>query len=201
MIRIVNLCHGAAEVPYRCRSTSCASCEWAITTPTFCPATTVVYTIQVEPQVATTFLYNVNFAASDCPREQPPRSIRTPGGRRKITNIQDDGENRTTALSTPPASPFNRVPLALGLLLPLIGVRSVRRQCGNFPFSWVWRCCSAEPDGGRRADGCSGAGFSRSEKFHTITVTATEGTLQALNHGASCNLLNGVPPRGAGEVV
>ncbi len=31
------------------------------------PGTTVVYTIQVEPQVATTFLYNVNFAASGLP--------------------------------------------------------------------------------------------------------------------------------------
>ena len=38
---------------------------------TILPGTTVVYTLQVQPQVATAFLYNVSFSASGLPAGEP----------------------------------------------------------------------------------------------------------------------------------
>ena len=45
---------------------------------TILPGTTVVYTIQVQPQVATTFLYNVSFSASGLPAGRPRPSLLRP---------------------------------------------------------------------------------------------------------------------------
>jgi hypothetical protein len=145
------------------------------------PGTTVVYTIQVEPQVATTFLYNVNFAASGLPAGATAAFDPAPlaaGG--KITNIKMTVTTANTALSTPPASPFNRVPLALGLLLPLFGVRSVRRRLRKIPpFLGVALLAVMSLTAVAGLSGCSGAGLFAARKVpYTITVTATEGTLQ-----------------------
>ncbi len=145
------------------------------------PGTTVVYTIQVEPQVATTFLYNVNFVASGLPAGATatfnPPTLQAGG---KITNITMTVMTAKTALSTPPASPFNRVPLALGLLLPLIGVRSVRRRLRKLPpFLGVALLAVLSLTAVAGMSGCSGAGLFAERKVpYTITVTATEGTLQ-----------------------
>jgi len=145
------------------------------------PGTTVVYTIQVEPQVATTFLYNVNFAASGLPAGATATFDPAPvaaGG--QITNIKMTVTTANTALSTPPASPFNRVPLALGLLLPLFGIRSVRTRLRKIPpFLGVALLAALSLTAVAGLSGCSGAGLFAERKVpYTITVTATEGTLQ-----------------------
>jgi hypothetical protein len=145
------------------------------------PGTTVVYTIQVEPQVATTFLYNVSFTASGLPAGATATFDPAPlaaGG--KITNIKMMVKTATTALSTPPASPFSRAPLALGLLLPLIGIRSVRRRLRKLPpFLGVALLAVLSLTAVAGLSGCSGAGLFAERKVpYTITVTATEGTLQ-----------------------
>jgi hypothetical protein len=145
------------------------------------PGTTVVYTIQVEPQVATTFLYNVNFAASGLPAGANATFDPAPvpaGG--KIQNIKMTVTTANTALNTPPASPFNRVPLALGLLLPLLGVRTVRRRLRMIPpFLGVALLAVLSLTAVAGLSGCSGAGLFAERKVpYTITVTATEGTLQ-----------------------
>jgi Bacterial Ig-like domain (group 3)/FG-GAP-like repeat len=145
------------------------------------PGTTVVYTIQVEPQVATTFLYNVNFAASGLPAGATATFDPAPvaaGG--KIQNIKMTVTTANTALSTPPASPFNRVPLALGLLLPLFGIRSVRTRLRKIPpFLGVALLAVLSLTAVAGLSGCSGAGLFAARKVpYTITVTATEGTLQ-----------------------
>ena len=64
-----------------------------------------------------------------------------------MTNITMTVKTATTALNEPPPSPFERLPLALGLLLPLFGTQAVRGGCGRFPRPWEWRClqCSAWP--------------------------------------------------------
>jgi hypothetical protein len=145
------------------------------------PGTTVVYTIQVEPQVATTFLYDVNFAASGLPAGAIATFDPAPlpaGG--KIQNIKMTVTTANTALSTPPASPFNRVPLALGLLLPLFGIRSVRKRLRKIPpFLGVALLAALSLTAVAGLSGCSGAGLFAARKVpYTITVTATEGTLQ-----------------------
>jgi hypothetical protein len=145
------------------------------------PGTTVVYTIQVEPQVATTFLYNVSFAASGLPAGATATFDPAPlaaGG--TITNIKMTVTTASTALSKPPASPFNRVPLALGVLLPLFGVRSVRRRLRKIPpFLGVALLATMSLAAVAGLSGCSGAGLFAERKVpYTITVTATEGTLQ-----------------------
>jgi hypothetical protein len=85
-----------------------------------------------------------------------------------------------TALSTPPTSPFKRAPLALGLLLPLIGVRSVRRRLRKLPpILGVALLAALSLTAVAGLSGCSGAGLFAERKVpYTITVTATEGTLQ-----------------------
>jgi hypothetical protein len=145
------------------------------------PGTTVVYTFQVEPQVATTFLYNVTFAASGLPAGATATFDPAPlAAGEKITNIKMTVTTANTALSTPPASPFNRAPLALGLLLPLIGVRSVRRRLRKIPpFLGVALLAVLSLTAVAGLSGCSGAGLFAARKVpYTITVTATEGTLQ-----------------------
>ena len=85
-----------------------------------------------------------------------------------------------TALNTPPASPFQRLPLALGLLLPLIGVRSVRRRLRKIPpLLGVTLLAVLSLAAVAGLSGCSGAGLFAARKVpYSITVIATEGTVQ-----------------------
>ena len=145
------------------------------------PGTTVVYTIQLTPAVATTFLYTVSFSASGLPAGATatfsPVTL-TAGG--KMANVTMSVVTANAALSTPPPSPFDRLPLALGLLLPLFGVRSVRRRLRKIPpFLGVALLAALSLTAVAGLSGCSGAGLFAERKVpYTITVTATEGTLQ-----------------------
>jgi hypothetical protein len=147
---------------------------------TILPGTTVVYTIQVQPQVATTFLYNVSFAASGLPAGAS--AIFTPatlaaGG--SMTNITMTVNTTKTAANEPPPSPFERLPLALGLLLPLLGTPTVRRRLRQVPpYLGVALFAVLSLAAVAGLSGCSGAGLFAAKKVpYSITVTATEGTV------------------------
>ena len=148
---------------------------------TILPGTTVVYTLQVEPQVATTFLYNVSFTASGLPAGATatfsPANLPAGG---KTSNITMTVTTATTALNAPPTSPFERLPLALGLLLPLFGTRAVRRRLRQLPpFLAVALFAALSLAAVSGLSGCSGAGLFAARKVpYSITVTATEGTVQ-----------------------
>ena len=98
-----------------------------------------------------------------------------------MANVKMSVTTANTALSAPPASPFhNRLPLALGLLLPLFGIRSVRTRLRKIPpFLGVALLAVLSLTAVAGLSGCSGAGLFAARKApYTITVTATEGTLQ-----------------------
>jgi hypothetical protein len=146
--------------------------------PIVLPGTTVNYSLQVAPQVASTFLYSVALSASGLPAGATaifsPATVSSGGGTTKFTLTIQTAAG--TASSRPPASP--RLPLALGLLLPLFGaVRFRRRLRGGMAPLLLLAILSLSAVAG--LSGCSGAGLFAARKIgYTITVTATEGTLQ-----------------------
>jgi Bacterial Ig-like domain (group 3)/FG-GAP-like repeat len=148
---------------------------------TILPGTTVVYTIEVQPQVATTFLYNVSFAASGLPAGATatfsPATLAAGGS---MTNITMTVNTAGTAMNEPPPSPFERLPLALGILLPLLGTRAVRRRLRQIPpYLGVALFAVLSLAAVAGLSGCSGAGLFAAKKVpYAITVTATEGTVQ-----------------------
>ena len=98
----------------------------------------------------------------------------------KTTNITMTVKTAATALNAPPPSPFERLPLALGLLLPLFGARAVRRRLRHIPpFLGVALFAALSLAAVAGLSGCSGAGLFAARKVpYSITVTATEGTVQ-----------------------
>ena len=146
---------------------------------TIVPGATVVYTLQVQPQVATTFLYSVSFTASGLPAGATatfsPATLPAGGS---MTNITMTVVTAGTAFNVPPPSPFGRLPLALGLLLPLFSARRVRRRLRPPLLSAaLFAALSLAAVAG--LSGCSGAGLFAARKVpYSITVTATEGTVQ-----------------------
>jgi hypothetical protein len=148
---------------------------------TILPGTTVVYTLQVTPQVATNFLYAVSFSAGGLPAGASasfsPPTLAAGSTTAKITMTVTTA---TTSFNAPPASPFERLPLALGLLLPLFGSKAMRRRMQKIPpllSVGLLAVLGLAAVGG--LSGCSGAGlFAAKKASYPITVTATEGTLQ-----------------------
>ena len=94
------------------------------------------------------------------------------------TNVFD--ATAAAALNTSPPSLFERVPFALGLLLPLFGAARVRRRLRKIsPFLGVMLLAALSLAAVASLSGCSGAGLFAARKIpYSITVTATEGTLQ-----------------------
>jgi FG-GAP-like repeat/Bacterial Ig-like domain (group 3) len=148
---------------------------------TILPGTTVVYTLQVTPQVATKFLYSVSFSAGGLPAGASasfsPPTLAAGSTTAKITMTVTTA---TTSLNAPPASPFERLPLALGLLLPLFGSKAMRRRMRKIPpLLSVALLAVLGLTAVAGLSGCSGAGLFAARKVpYSITVTATEGTLQ-----------------------
>jgi Bacterial Ig-like domain (group 3)/FG-GAP-like repeat len=148
---------------------------------TILPGTTVVYTLQVTPQVATKFLYTVSFSASGLPAGASasfsPPTLAAGSATAKITMTVTTS---TTSFSAPPPSPFERLPLALGLLLPLFGSKAMRRRMRKIPpLLSVALLAVLSLTAVAGLSGCSGAGLFAARKVpYSITVTATEGTLQ-----------------------
>ena len=145
---------------------------------TILPGTTVVYTLQVEPQVATTFLYNVSFTASGLPAGAA--ATFSPASLASGTNTTNLAMTVVTAGTALNGLPFTRLSLAMGLLLPLFTARRVRkrlRQIHQFFAVALFATLSLAAVAG--LSGCSGAGlFAARKAVYSITVTATEGTVQ-----------------------
>jgi hypothetical protein len=145
------------------------------------PGTTVLYTLQVAPAVATSFLYTVSFSASGLPAGASASfSPATLAAGSKTAKITMTVATAATALNAPPPSRFERVPFALGLLLPLFGAARVRRRLRKIsPFLGVMLLAALSLAAVASLSGCSGAGLFAARKIpYSITVTATEGTLQ-----------------------
>jgi Bacterial Ig-like domain (group 3)/FG-GAP-like repeat len=148
---------------------------------TILPGTTVLYTLQVAPAVATKFLYTVSFSASGLPAGASasfsPPTLAAGSTTAKITMTVTTA---TTSFNAPPPSPFERLPLALGLLLPLLGSKAMRARMRKIPAVLgvaLLAVLSLAAVAG--LSGCSGAGLFAARKVpYSITVTATEGTLQ-----------------------
>jgi hypothetical protein len=151
------------------------------TTPIVVPGTTVMYTLKVAPLVASTFLYSVTLSASGLPPGAvatfSPATLSAGGGPTTVTLTV---VTANTALNEPPPSPYQRLPLALGLLLPLFGVPGVRRRMRKIPpVLGVLLLAALSLTAVLGLSGCSGAGLFAARKVpYSIAVTATEGTLQ-----------------------
>jgi Bacterial Ig-like domain (group 3)/FG-GAP-like repeat len=145
---------------------------------TILPGTMVVYTLQVEPQVATTFLYTVSFTASGLPTGATasfsPATLPADG---KTTNITMTVATAGTTLN---ALPFGRLSLAIGLLLPFFAARRVRKRVRPIcPFLGIALLATLTLAAVAELSGCSGAGlFAARKAVSSVTVTATEGTVQ-----------------------
>ena len=89
-------------------------------------------------------------------------------------------ETAKSAQNAPPNSPFGRLPLALGLLLPLFGATAARKRLrGLPPMLAVVLMAGISLAAIAGLSGCSGAGFFAQKKVpYPITVIATEGTVQ-----------------------
>ncbi len=150
-------------------------------TPIVVPGTTVMYTLKVAPLVAGTFLYNVTLSASGLPSGATatfsPATLSAGGGPTTVTLTV---VTANTALNEPPPSPYQRLPLALALLLPLFGVPGIRRCMYKMPpvlGGLVLAALSLTAIAG--LSGCSDAGIFAARKVpYAIGVTAIEETLQ-----------------------
>lgn len=151
---------------------------------TILPGTTVAYTLQIEPQVANAFLYNVNLSASGLPAGATATfsPALLPAGE-KLANVTMTVETSKTALNemppSSPPSPYDRLPLALGLLLPLFVTPATRRCMRRIPtFLELLLLAALSVGAVAGLSGCSGAGLFAARKVsYSITVTANEGGL------------------------
>jgi hypothetical protein len=145
---------------------------------TVLPGTTVVYTLTVAPLVASTFLDNVNLSASSLPAGATATfSPATLNAGSMTATVTMTIATSATALNAPPSFPFARLPLALGLLLPLFGARRLRRHWRKIPATLpVLVLAALSLMAAIGLNGCSGAGLFAARKVpYAITVTATEG--------------------------
>jgi len=151
------------------------------TTPIVVPGTTVTYTLKVSPLVASTFLYNVTLSASGLPPGAvatfSPATLAAGGGPTTVTLTV---VTANIGLNEPPPLPYQRLPLALGLLLPLFGVPGIRRRMRKIPpVLGVLLLAALSLTAVAGLSGCSGAGLFAARKVpYSIAVIATEGTLQ-----------------------
>jgi hypothetical protein len=75
------------------------------------------------------------------------------------------------ALNEPPPGPFERLPLALGVLLPLWGALRLRKRMPGIMLVALLSLAAL-----MGLNGCSGAGLFAAKKVsYAITVTANEG--------------------------
>jgi Bacterial Ig-like domain (group 3)/FG-GAP-like repeat len=146
---------------------------------TIVPGTTVIYTLQVAPAVATKFLYTVSFSASGLPAGASASFSPALAAGSTTAKITMTVTTATTSFNARPPSPFERLPLTLGLLLPLCGSKAMRRRMRKIPpLLTVALLAVLGLAAVAGLSGCSGAGLFAAQKVtSSITVTATEGTL------------------------
>jgi hypothetical protein len=139
---------------------------------TVLPGTTVVYTMQVTPEVINSFLYNVTFTTSGLPEGAnatfSPVSLAGGSSAAAVTMTVTTSKS---ALNEPPPGPFERLPLALGILLPLCGAFRTRRRFLGIMLVGIISLAAIVG-----LNGCSGAGLFAARKVpYSITVIANEG--------------------------
>ena len=145
---------------------------------TILPGTTVVYTMQVTPQVISTFLYGVSFTTTGLPAGASatfsPVTLAAGGSATSVTMTVTTAAN---AMNEPPPSPYQRLPLALAFLLPLVGAAKARKRMRQIPpllgVALLAMLSLAAVVG---LNGCGGAGLFAARKVpYSITVIANEG--------------------------
>ncbi len=139
---------------------------------TILPGTTVVYTMQVTPEVMSTFLYDVSFTATGLPAGAnatfSPATLTAGSSAAVVTMTVTTAK---TALNEPPPGPFGRLPLALGILLPLFGAVRMRKRTVGMMVVVLLSLIALVG-----LNGCSGAGLFAARKVpYAITVIANEG--------------------------
>jgi hypothetical protein len=146
---------------------------------TIVPGATVIYTLQVAPAVATKFLYTVSFSASGLPPGASASFSPALAAGSTTAKITMTVTTAATSFNASPPAPFGRLPLALGLLLPLFGSKAVCRRMRKIPpLLTVALLAVLGLTAAAGLSGCSGAGIFAAQKVtSSITVTATEGTL------------------------
>ena len=113
---------------------------------TILPGTTVVYTLQVQPQVATAFLYNVSFSASGLPAGATatfsPGTLPAGG---PMANITMTVKTAATALNEPPPSPFDACRSPWGSCFHSWERKRYDGGCDRFRRRWVRPCLQRSP--------------------------------------------------------
>ena len=142
------------------------------------PGQSAVFEFTIAPQGA--FSSPVIFSASGLPpgatASFDPQSV-TPSAA-PTTVVLTIQTAKLSAAAVRPAWPFSTTPaLLLGILLPLLGVRRLRR--GYFMTAIVSLGIAAV------ISGCGGGFFNQPPKNYSITVTASSGALQ---HSTTANL-------------
>ena len=163
---------------------------------TILPGTTVLYTFQVAPasrhQVP---LHREFYSQLACLPEQAQaflrrtwqRAARRPRSTMTVTTA-------TTSLNASPPSPFGRLPLALGFLLPLFGSKAMRRRMRKIPpLLTVALLAMLSLAAVAGLSGCSGAGLFAARKVPYSDHGDSNGrNTSALDHGAPCDSIGAV---------
>ena len=105
---------------------------------TILPGTTVVYTLQVEPQVATTFLYNVSFTASGLPAGAA--ATFSPASLASGTNTTNLAMTVVTAGTALNGLPFRGCRSPWDFCFPSSLHEECESGCGRFTNFSQWRC-------------------------------------------------------------
>jgi hypothetical protein len=149
----------------------------------------VAYSFPLSPLVTPTFLYDVHLTATGLPPGATytfsPASIPAGSASTPVT-LTVQTAKASASLSAPGQHGNSRslVALALGLLLPLVGAKSVRRRLKAMPRSLAMILCAALSLGAMLGlAGCGSGGFYKATTStstsgtYTITVTATSADL------------------------
>jgi Bacterial Ig-like domain (group 3)/FG-GAP-like repeat/FG-GAP repeat len=144
------------------------------------PGASVTCTFQVAPLVATTFLYGVTMTTGGLPAGATavfaPAVL--PAGGQSTTvmlTIQSAAQNGSVS-----PSPHSDLPLALGLIFPLIAVVPARRRVRRIPgFLALLLLAALSLSAVAGLSGCSPVGFfAQTKTTYAIAVIVTSGTLQ-----------------------
>ena len=157
---------------------------------TILPGTTVVYTLQVMPQVVDTFLYNVSFAASGLPAGATATfsPVTLPAGG-KTTNITMTVETAGTCLEHATNVTLRAsVARPRAFASPVGDESNAQASATDSPISGSGVACSAQPGRGRGPERVLGCGPFRGAKSSLLDHGHRyRRNSSALNPGATCD--------------
>ena len=162
---------------------------------TILPGTTVVYTLKVEPQVVTAFLYNVDFTTSGLPagshRDFLTRSA--PGGwlnDEHHHDTEDSGHCDKRAAAVPLRAPSNRTGTFASSLRDLRGAAAIATASPLPCRRSVCRAQSGSSDGTERVFGCGPLRGAKGSLLYYRYGHRRNGS--AHSRGAPCDPVGGV---------